>query len=145
MNNNRAKRYSDKIEHIKKQISQIRDWTKDLSFRVFQKNDLTKLAVYEAYQESVVSSLDIIAMLCKDSGITPKEDYTNLETLSSREIIRKDIATVLAEGLKLRTRINQQFSLINDKKAFIEITESLNVFEEFIEGVEEWIKKNLVR
>ena len=145
MNSLRIRKYSDRIDIIEKRISQIKEWTEDLSPEDFEKNELIKLAVYKAYQEIIEASMDLVAMLCKDSGKMPKDDYANIETIASQGIIKREIAVVLAEGNGLRNRIIHRYVSVDDRKAFIEINESLDVFEDFVEMVERWIEKNLAK
>ena len=94
----RAKRYRDKLNIILRRMEQINEWT-DIKANEFIKDEKTKLAVYKAFQEIVESCMDIISMMCKDSKIPPKDDYTNIGEISKR--IRGVNEDILKEAKKL--------------------------------------------
>lgn len=56
------------------------------------------LAVYKAAQEIMEASLDIVAMVCKDSKLVPKDDYANIEMLHGKGIIREKLKAALTEA-----------------------------------------------
>ena len=47
-------------------------------------------AVFYRLQVSVDAAMDIVAMLCKDLGITVKDDYSNIDELEPLEIFSKE-------------------------------------------------------
>lgn len=143
MDEKRVKRYKEKLDLIEMRISQIREWTNNFNEEDFDRNELVKLATYKAFQEIVESSMDIIAMLCKDNGILPKDDYSNIEALLKKKIIDDELSKNMIEGNGLRNRIVHKYNKLDDKKAFIEIIGSLPKFERFIEVVKNWIEKQL--
>ncbi|MGQ4833954.1 MAG: DUF86 domain-containing protein [Candidatus Asgardarchaeia archaeon] len=145
MNKQRSERYREKLNLIEMRISQIINWTSNLDEDDFQKNDLVKLAVYKAFQEIVESSMDIISMICKDIGIPPKDDYTNIETLLKQGILDTALANIMFSGNGLRNRIVHRYNTLDDRRAFIEIIEAIPEFERFVEVIEEWIKKHLLK
>ena len=145
MDEKRVKRYKEKLDLIEMRISQIKEWTNNFNEEDFDRNELVKLATYKAFQEIVEGSMDVIAMLCKDNGIPPRDDYSNIEALLKKKIIDDELSKIMIEGNGLRNRIVHKYNKLDDKKAFIEIIESLSEFERFIEVVENWIEKRLKR
>jgi len=143
MDEKRVKRYKEKLDLIEMRISQIKEWTNNFNEEDFDRNELVKLATYKAFQEIVEGSMDVIAMLCKDNGIPPRDDYSNIEALLKKKIIDDELSKIMIEGNGLRNRIVHKYNKLDDKKAFIEIIESLPEFERFIEVVENWIEKQL--
>ena len=145
MDEKRVKRYKEKLDLIGTRISQIREWTEGFNEEDFDKNELVKLATYKAFQEIVEGSMDLIAMLCKDNGVPPKDDYSNVEALLKKKIMDDELSRIMIEGNGLRNRIVHKYDKLDDKKAFVEIVDSLTEFERFIEVVENWIEKRLKR
>lgn len=84
-------------------------------------------------------------MICKDSKLTPKDDYSNIKIITKKKILDEKLAGTLADGNGLRNIIMHKYILVDDKRAFIEITESLDDFEYFVEVVENWIERHLKR
>jgi uncharacterized protein YutE (UPF0331/DUF86 family) len=75
MERERLRRYITKIGHIEERIVDIRTWLAELEdFGALDKK--TRLAVYKAMQEVVEAATDIGAMILKDEGKLPQDDYT---------------------------------------------------------------------
>ncbi len=144
-NEKRIRRYRERLELIETRLAQINEWTKNLSVDEFEKNELVKLAAYKAFQEIIDAAMDIVAMICKDSKLTPKDDHSNIKIISKKKILDEKLAGTLADGNGLRNIIMHKYILVDDKRAFIEITESLDDFEYFVEVVENWIESHLKR
>ena len=84
MDEDRLKRYWDKINLVSKRSTQINEWTA-VSLNDFSTDEKTKLATYKAFEEIVEACMDIVAMMCKDLKIPPKDDYTNIELLKNND------------------------------------------------------------
>ncbi len=141
----RLRRYREKILHIERRISQIEEWTLNYTDEDFIRDEKTKLAVYKAFQEIVESIMDIIAMMCKDMGIPPKDDYTNIETVGNLGIINRELSEKLIEANGLRNRLVHHYNKLDDKIAFESIKELLEPILKFVGVVEDWIMKKLER
>lgn len=82
------RRYLDKMEHINERLLDIETW-----FGESEKEDIegvdrkTRLAIYKAMQEVAEASMDIVAMVLKDEGKLPKDDYTNIEGIFKSKVI----------------------------------------------------------
>jgi len=139
----RLKKYNRKIEHILLRISQIDEWTRGISEDEFVNDEMRKLATYKAFQEIVGSSMDIIAMICKDVGIAPEDDYTNIEKLEDRGFLDKDLANRLLEANRLRNILVHRYNKVNDAIAFESIKELITAFQKLVEVIKKWIKENL--
>jgi len=131
----RLERYRDKINLIEKRIEQISEWI-NLDVDDFVSDEKTKLAVYKAFQEIVEACMDIISMICKDIGIIPKDDYTNIEQLRGRLDLDEDILKE-ANGHVLVHRYNSA----DDILAYESIKRIVPEISRFLETVEEWLKK----
>jgi uncharacterized protein YutE (UPF0331/DUF86 family) len=53
-------------------------------------------ALFNRLQISVDAAMDVVAMLCKDWGITVKDDYSNIDELETLGIFQKKYNTVYA-------------------------------------------------
>ena len=136
----RAKRYKDKTCIIIKRSNQIESWVQDLSYDQFLDDDRTKLATYKAFQEIVEACMDIVAMMCKDLNLVPKDDYSNIEDLD--KIDRKTKAS-LAAANGLRNRLVHRYNQTDDRVALKSINALLPDLSDFVEMVELWIRGQL--
>lgn len=136
----RVRRYRDKLNIILRRMEQINEWA-DIKADEFIKDEKTKLAVYKAFQEIVESCMDIISMMCKDSKIPPKDDYTNIEEISKR--IRGVNEDILKEANGLRNFIIHRYNEIDDMRAFEGIKRIIPEIFKFVEMVEKWMKKKI--
>jgi len=140
METERVKRYRDKINLILERYEEISEWTGEYGAEAFTRDEKTKLATYKAFQEIVESSMDILAMACKDERIAPKDDYTNIERL---EFLDERMKRVLIEANGLRNRLVHRYNQSDDLIAFVSIRALLPKLEEFVEVTEQWMRKML--
>jgi uncharacterized protein YutE (UPF0331/DUF86 family) len=136
----RAKRYKDKTCIIIKRSNQIESWVQDLSYDQFLDDDRTKLATYKAFQEIVEACMDIVAMMCKDLNLVPKDDYSNIENLDK---IDRKTKTSLAAANGLRNRLVHRYNQTDDRVALESINVLLPDLSNFEEMVELWIRGQL--
>jgi uncharacterized protein YutE (UPF0331/DUF86 family) len=136
----RAKRYKDKTNIILKRSDQIRGWTASLQAADFLEDEKTKLATYKAFQEIVEACMDIVAMMCKDMNIVPKDDYTNIDNLLE---IDKRTKASLYEANGLRNRLVHRYNQTDDLIAFKGIKILLPELVDFMEKVKIWIRNRL--
>jgi len=138
----RLRQYFRKIEHINQSLKLVIDWISEKSEEEFLRDIKTRYATYKAFQEAVEAAMDIVAMLVKDAGMLPKDDYSNIETLKSKSIIKPEIADALAQCNSLRNWLIHKYNKLDDKIAFEKINELIEWLEGFIEVVEDWLKKH---
>ncbi|RZN44120.1 MAG: DUF86 domain-containing protein [Methanophagales archaeon ANME-1-THS] len=136
----RIKRYKDKINVILERGAHIREWVGESGAEEFIHDEKTKLAVYKAFQEIVESCMDILAMVCTDEKIVPKDDYTNIENL---KFIDKRMKEVLIEANGLRNRLVHRYNQVDDLIAFVGIEELVPRLEEFMGIIDQWLQKLL--
>jgi uncharacterized protein YutE (UPF0331/DUF86 family) len=140
MDEDRVRRYRDKINLISKRSTEIREWTA-ISPEKFEIDEKTKLATYKAFQEVAEACTDIVAMILKDLGIPPKDDYANIETLKGQTSLNS--LESLAEANGLRNRLVHRYNTTDDLLAFESIGEILPDITKLIKGVKKWIKETL--
>ena len=136
----RARRYKDKTNIIIKRANQIEGWVQDISSDQFQEDDRTRLATYKAFQEIVEACMDIVAMMCKDLELVPKDDYSNIENLNR---IDKNTKVSLAAANGLRNRLVHRYNQTDDRIALESINALLPELSSFVEMVELWIREQL--
>lgn len=139
MDENRLKRYWDKINLITERSAQIKEWTA-LPSEDFITDEKTKLATYKAFQEITEACMDIVAMMCKDLKIPPKDDYTNLELLKTK-ISFENRSLIEANGL--RNRLVHRYNATDNVLAFKSMKEILPGITKFVTGVKKWIRETL--
>jgi uncharacterized protein YutE (UPF0331/DUF86 family) len=132
----RLKRYADKMELISKRITELGEWKAD-----FLEDEKTMLASYKAFQEVVEASMDIVAMMAKDSGSVPKDDYTNIETIERKNILERKICDKLREANGLRNRVVHHYNGLSAARATESVERLLPVIEEFVEAVKKWLQR----
>ncbi|MCX6672498.1 MAG: DUF86 domain-containing protein [Methanothrix sp.] len=136
----RAGRYKDKLDLIFKRAGQAQDWLEEVSSEVFLEDDKTKLASYKAFQEAVEASMDLVAMMCKDLGIQPQDDYGNLENLGD---LTESSKKVLIEANGLRNHLVHRYNKRDDLLALDSMRGLLSGIMAFGEEVEAWLEKML--
>lgn len=136
----RARRYKDKLDMVFKRLGQVQEWLADVSEDEFLEDDKTKLAVYKAFQEAVEASLDLVAMMCKDLGITSQDDYSNLEKLTSLSAQSRE---VLIEANGLRNHLVHRYNRRDDLLAMQSMKDLEGGIVAFGEEVEGWLERSL--
>lgn len=136
----RIKRYRDKLAVIQKRLEEIDEWTAGQDAEDFARDEKTKLATYKAFQEIVEASMDLIAMVCKDLKIAPKDDYANIANVPFLDAPMKQ---VLVEANGLRNWVVHRYNRADDLIAFGSVTELLPQFVIFVDVIEQWMRTNL--
>jgi uncharacterized protein YutE (UPF0331/DUF86 family) len=136
----RARRYKDKTNIIIKRANQIESWVQDISADQFLEDDRTKLATYKAFQEIVEACMDVVAMMCKDMYMVPKDDYSNIDNL---DLIDRNTKTALAAANGLRNRLVHRYNQTDDRIALESVNALLPELSGFMEMVELWIREQL--
>ena len=123
-----------------KRAGQVEEWLANVSEDEFLEDDKTKLAVYKAFQEAVEASLDLVAMMCKDLGITSQDDYSNLEKLAALSAQSRE---VLIEANGLRNHLVHRYNRRDDLLAMQSMKDLEGGIVAFGEEVEGWLERSL--
>jgi len=103
LDKSRIERYIEKLEHLKKLLDKLYDWTDNLEINEFLNLNLKEqFGIYHASQIIIEIITDIIAMNVKDLKIKPKDDYSNTECLEDQGLITNDLALSLKKLNGLR-------------------------------------------
>lgn len=138
----RLQQYLRKINYIQQSLGLIFEWTSTISEEEFLKDTKTRYATYKAFQEAVEATMDIVAMMVKDIGGLPKDDYSNVKLLEEKNIFSEELSNALIQSNSLRNWIIHKYNKLEDRIAFEKINEFTTWLESFIEVVEDWLEKN---
>lgn len=144
MEEERIKRYNDKLEYFNQTIKNLEEWTENIDVKEFTENlELQKqYAIYHAFQISLEIITDVIAMIVKDSNIVPKDDYSNIDILKNKDILTSGLAVKIQEANGLRNRIVHDYNGLDNSIAYQSILECIKSLKKFNEEVRNWVKKN---
>jgi len=140
MKSERAGRYRDKLDLIILRAGQAQTWLDEEGSEDFLADDKTKLATYKAFQEAVEASMDLVAMMCKDQGDNPQDDYGNLDKLV---VLREGSREVLKEANGLRNHLVHRYNKRDDQLARQSMEDLLPGIFDFAEEVEAWLERTL--
>jgi len=136
----RARRYRDKLDLIILRDGQAQTWLDEDCPEIFLADDRTKLATYKAFQEAVEASLDLVAMICKDLGLNPQDDYGNLEKLGDLSDVSR---AVLMEANGLRNHLDHRYNKRDDRLARDSMADLIPGILAFAGEVETWLERTL--
>ncbi len=144
MEEERIKRYNDKLEYLNQTIENLNDWTEGINTKEFiERLELQKqYGIYHAFQIGIEIITDLVSMIVKDVKLIPKDDYSNINIIKNKKIIRADLAAKLTEANGLRNRIVHDYNGLDNELAYNRLKNLLKDFQEFKEKAKEWLQKN---
>jgi len=104
LSKDRINKYRQKFSYI---LEKITDLPHDLHADKYYLD-----AFFYRIQVSIESIMDIIAMICKDFGIVPRDDYINIESLKELNIIDENLENKLKKLNGLRNAIVHKYNKI---------------------------------
>lgn len=119
MSMKRVDQYIRKLEFI---VDKITVLPNDFKENVFYMD-----ALFYRLQVSVDAAMDVVAMLCKDLGITVKDDYSNIDELENINLFPEEILKDLRRLNGIRNVLVHRYNkieeelIINEKDHFVEI------------------------
>ncbi|MHA1490515.1 MAG: type VII toxin-antitoxin system HepT family RNase toxin [Promethearchaeota archaeon] len=143
MEEDRIKRYNEKLDYLNQTIENLTEWTENLDVIEFINNlELQKrYGIYHAFQISVEIITDIAAMIVKDIKKIPKDDYSNIDIIKKNKIINPVLAAIISEANGLRNRIVHNYNGLDDNIVYARLGEFLKNVENFKEEIKKWLKK----
>ena len=144
MEEERIKRYNDKLEYLNQTIENLNDWTESIDSKEFiERLELQKqYGIYHAFQIGIEIITDLVSMIVKDIKLIPKDDYSNINIIKNKKIVSADLAAKLREANGLRNRIVHDYNGLDNEIAYNRLTNLLEYFQEFKVKTKEWLKKN---
>ncbi len=135
----RKENYLRKIQFAQDNIKSVKMWLTGITLEKFLDDKKTRYAVFKAFQEVVETCMDLAAMLVKDRGIPPKDDYTNLEKLREEKVISGEMEDILAEANGLHKWIIHRYNKLDEAEAYKAMLRLITPLEGFIGVVKKWI------
>ncbi len=100
-------------------------------------------ALFYRLQVSVDAAMDIVAMLCKDLGITVKDDYSNIDELENLDIFSKEFLDELRRLNGLRNVLVHRYNKIEEKQIIKEKDHFVEILKKFVSYIEVLINERL--
>lgn len=131
----RKDQYSRKLEFIIDKISILPDNIEENIFYID--------ALFYRLQVSIDATMDVIAMLCKDLGITVRDDYSNIDDLESLNIFQTELLKNLRRLNGLRNVLVHRYNKIEEERIIQEKKNFADILKEFVKDVEKIINEKL--
>ena len=100
-------------------------------------------ALFYRLQVSVDAAMDVVAMLCKDLGITVKDDYSNINELETLDIFSKEFSNELRRLNGLRNALAHRYNKIEEEQIIKEKVHFVEILKKFVSLVEVLIDERL--
>ena len=131
----RTEQYRRKLEFIIEKISVLPDNLDEDKFHVD--------ALFYRLQVSIDATMDVVAMLCKDLGITVKDDYSNIDELEKIKIFSSSVIKDLRRWNGLRNVLVYKYNKIEEDLVAKEKKDVVTTLKTFVKDVEVLIYKKL--
>lgn len=138
---NRQDQYKRKFEFI---LDKIMNLPKNPA-----KNEFYTDALFYRLQISIDATMDVIAMLCKDLGISVKDDYKNIDELEILNLFEMKTLEDLRRwnGLRngLRNVLVHKYNKIENEIIFKNKAQVIKSLKEFVKKAEEIIDDRIFK
>jgi len=131
----RREQYIRKLEFIADKIKVL---PKNFKDNIFMMD-----ALFYRLQVSIDASMDIVAMLSKDLGITVKDDYSNIDELEQLKAFPAEFPNEIRRLNGLRNVLVHRYNKIEEDLIVKEKDHFVDVLKEFTKIVEKLIDENL--
>ena len=131
----RKEQYRRKLEFIIEKILVLPDNLKEDKFHAD--------ALFYRLQVSIDAAMDVIAMLCKDLGITVKDDYSNIDELEKLKIFSSSLLKNLRRWNGLRNVLVHRYNKVEEGLVIKEKEDVVTSLKTFVKDVEVLIDKKL--
>ena len=131
----RKDQYNRKLEFIIDKLSLLPDNVEENIFYVD--------ALFYRLQVSVDAAMDIVAMLCKDLGITVKDDYLNIDALEALDLFQKELLRNLRRLNGVKNALVHRYNKIEEEQIIKEKENFVNILKEFVKRVEKVVNERI--
>lgn len=135
MDATRLARYLDLLDHAHERLDWFREWQEQARAG----DPKSRLASYKALQEAAEALMDAVAMMVKDDGHVPKDDYENLAIAEAHGLLTSEGTATLREFNGLRNRLVHEYTGITDTVAFDSAERLLPQAERTLQEVKDWL------
>lgn len=127
-NMKRKEQYKRKFEFIVEKITLLPKNLKDDKFYTD--------ALFYRLQISIDAAMDVVAMLCKDLGITVKDDYSNIDELEHLNIFELNLLKDLRRWNGLRNILVHKYNKVEEDLVVQEKDNVVATLKKFVKDVE---------
>ena len=85
---------------------------------------------------AIDATMDVIAMLCKDLGVSVKDDYSNLDELNKTSMFSSNLIKELHRWNGLRNILVHGYNKIEEETVIKEKNEVISSLKTFVKEVE---------
>lgn len=137
MKENIKNRIKEKIERLVDRIEFIEE---HLNENILEDRILRK-AIYKEFQEAVEAMTDICALATRKLNSSAKDDYSNIDFLVEKKVIKEEMGKKLKETNGLRNRLIHEYNGLDNKLVYRSIKELIIYLKKFSMVILEWIEK----
>ena len=131
----RTEQYRRKLEFIIEKISVLPNNLIEDKFHVD--------ALFYRLQVSIDATMDVIAMSCKDLGITVKDDYSNIDELEKLKIFSSILIKDLRRWYGLRNILVHRYNKVEEDLVIKVKDDVVTTLKTFVKDVEVLIDEKL--
>ena len=131
----RTEQYRRKLEFIIEKISVLPNNLVEDLFHVD--------ALFYRLQVSIDATMDVIAMICKDLGITVKDDYSNIDELEKLKIFSSILIKDLRRWNGLRNILVHRYNKVEEDLVIKVKEDVVTTLKAFVKDVEVLIDEKL--
>ncbi len=131
----RKDQYSRKLEFIIDKISLLPE---NIEENIFYAD-----ALFYRLQVSINAAMDVVAMLCKDLGITVRDDYSNIDELEKLYIFQIELLKNLRRLNGLRNALVHRYNKIEEERIIQEKKNYVDNLKNFVKDVEKVVNERL--
>ncbi|KKK44287.1 hypothetical protein LCGC14_1291200 [marine sediment metagenome] len=131
----RTEQYRRKLEFIIEKISVLPNNLIEDKFHVD--------ALFYRLQVSIDATMDVIAMFCKDLGITVKDDYSNIDELEKLKIFSSILIKDLRRWNGLRNILVHRYNKVEEDLVIKVKDDVVTTLKTFVKDVEVLIDEKL--
>lgn len=124
----RKDQYNRKLEFIIDKISLLPENIEENIFYID--------ALFYRLQVAIDAAIDVVAMLCKDLGITVRDDYSNIDELESLNIFQMALLKNLRRLNGLRNVLIHRYNKIDEERIIHEKNNFADILTKFVKEVE---------
>ncbi|MHA1731691.1 MAG: type VII toxin-antitoxin system HepT family RNase toxin [Promethearchaeota archaeon] len=115
---------TDKLSHLPENLDEDEFYSDALFYRL---------------QVSIDAVMDVVAMYCKDVGLTVSDDYSNIDHLQHLKIIPDELLVKLRRWNGLRNALVHRYNKVEEKTVVREKDDIVESILEFTKLVEELV------
>ncbi|NOZ82551.1 MAG: DUF86 domain-containing protein [Euryarchaeota archaeon] len=91
-------------------------------------------ALFYLVHTSVEAAMDVVAMLVKDLGGVPKDDYSNISWLQQMNLLRKELAECLRKLNGMRNILVHRYNKVEERLVVESLEEIKACLRELVEA-----------